>query len=80
MPWFLLQHEHQPHECAATFAAWAGFDSPLRHGRVPSTCLAGGHGLWWRVQAADRSRALALLPAFVAARTEAIEVREVKIP
>ena len=80
MPWFLLQHQHEPHECAAAFAAWAGFDSPLRHGRVPSTCLAGGHVLWWRVQAAHRGDALALLPTFVAARTEAIEVREVEIP
>jgi hypothetical protein len=38
MPFFLLHHQHQPHECAAAFAAWQGFDSPLRHGRVPSSC------------------------------------------
>jgi len=80
MPLFLLHHQHQPHECAAAFAAWQGFDSPLRHGLVPSTCLAGGHGLWWQVEAGDRVAALALLPRFVAQRTTPIEVREVEIP
>jgi len=57
-----------------------GRRQPMRHGRVLSTCLAGGHGLWWQVHAAHRSDALALLPTFVAARTEAIEVREIEIP
>jgi hypothetical protein len=80
MPFFLLHHQHEPRECAAAFAAWQGFDSPLRHGRVPSSCLAGGHGLWWRVEAEDRGRALALLPRFVAERTTPIQVREVQIP
>ncbi len=80
MPIFLLNHSHEPHECAAAFAAWRGFESPLRHGRVPSTCLAGGHGLWWRVEALDCSAALALLPRFVAERTTAVQVREVDIP
>jgi hypothetical protein len=77
---FLLQHQHEPHECAAAFAAWQGFDSPLRHGAVPSSCLVGGHGLWWRVEASDHAGALALLPRFVAERTTAIQVREVQIP
>jgi len=36
MPAFLLHHQHEPSECAA----WHGFASPLRHGRVASTCLA----------------------------------------
>ena len=80
MPEFLLNHRHEPHECAAAFAAWQGFDSPLRHGRVPSTCLEGGHRLWWRVTAADLAGALALLPRFVAERTDAIAVRVVEIP
>ncbi len=77
---FLLHHRHQPQECPAAFAAWAGFDSPLRHRPAPSSCLAGGHALWWRVEARDRRAALALLPSFVAARTTATEVREVEIP
>jgi hypothetical protein len=77
---FLLHHRHQPHECAAAFAAWQGFDSPLGHGRVPSTCLAGGHELWWQVPAMNRLAALELLPRFVAERTTPIHVREVDIP
>jgi len=80
MPVFLLHHEHEPHECAAAFAAWAGFDSPLRHRTAESTCLTGGHALWWRVQAPDRSSALAQLPGFVAARTTTTEIRDIEIP
>jgi hypothetical protein len=80
MPAFLLHHQHEPGECAAAFAAWQGFDSPLRHGRVPSSCLAGGHGLWWKVEAPDRAGALALLPRFVAKRPQALPVRDVEIP
>jgi hypothetical protein len=80
MPVFLLSHRHDPHECAASFAAWQGFDSPLRHGRAPSTCLAGGHCVWWRVEARDLPGALGLLPRFVAERTVAVEVREIEIP
>jgi hypothetical protein len=80
MPVFLLAHRHEPHECAAAFAAWRGFESPLRQRRAPSTCLAGGHGVWWRVEAPDVEAALALLPRFVAARTTATEVRDVEIP
>jgi hypothetical protein len=80
MPAFLLDHRHEPHECAVAFAAWQGFDSPLRHGWVPSTCLAGGHRLWWRVDAPDLAGALALLPRFVSERTVAVEIRDVEIP
>ena len=80
MTFFLLAHQHRPNECDAAFAAWQGFDSPLRHRHVASSCLAGGHGLWWRVEAADRDEALALLPRFVAERTNPIQVREVQIP
>ena len=80
MPDYLLHHRHDPGECAAAFAAWTGFRSPLRHGRAPSTCLAGGHTVWWRVEAADSGAALALLPAYVASRTEAVAVRDVRIP
>jgi hypothetical protein len=80
MPTFLLQHQHAPHECAAAFAAWEGFASPLRHGHVASTCLAGGHALLWRVEAPDAEGALALLPRFVAARTTPVAVRDVRVP
>jgi hypothetical protein len=77
---FLLTHKHQPGECEATFAAWHGFESPLRGIPAPSTCLAGNHRIWWWVEAADESDALAQLPDYVAERTEATRVRPVEIP
>jgi hypothetical protein len=80
MPLFYLHHSHDPAECAAAFAAWRGFESPLRHRPAAATCLTGGHCLLWRVEAGDIEEAAALLPAFVAARTEVIEVRDVEIP
>jgi hypothetical protein len=80
MPVFLLHHEHQPDECRAAFAAWLGFDSPLRRRAVDSSCLTGGHALWWRVQASDGAAALAQLPRFVAERTTPIEIRAVPVP
>jgi len=80
MPAFLLQHRHVPGECEAAFAAWRSFDSPLRGRPAPSTCLAGDHRIWWWVEAADEDAALALLPDFVASRTEAVPVRYVEVP
>ena len=80
MPFFLLHHQHQAHECAAAFAAWQGFDSPLRHRSVRSSCLTGGHDVWWQVEAPTVGEALALLPRFVARRTNPIQIREVEIP
>ena len=80
MPHFLLQNTHTPDECEASFAAWHGFDSPLRGTPTPSTCLAGGHRIWWTVEAASAEDALAQLPAYVAERTEATRVRDVAIP
>jgi hypothetical protein len=77
---FLLLHRHRASECAASYAAWQGFDSPLRHRPAASTCLAGGHAIWWRVDAHDLCAALALLPRFVAHRTQPVEVRDVEIP
>ena len=80
MPFFMLHQQHAPAECAAVFAAWRGFDSPLRRQPAISTCLEGGHALWWRVEASSRHAALELLPPFVARRTAAIAVRHVQIP
>jgi hypothetical protein len=77
---FFLQHQHEPDECDSAFAAWRSFDSPLRGSSAPSTCLAGDHRIWWLVEAPDERAALALLPEFVAARTEAIAVRYVEMP
>lgn len=80
MPKYILHHRHDPDECAAAFAAWIGFESPLRHAAAWSTCLAGGHSLIVRVEAPASRDAIAMLPAFVAARTEALEVRAVQLP
>ena len=80
MPRFLLHHEHAPAECTAAFAAWNGFASPLRHRHAACSCLAGGHGVWWTVDAPDADGALALVPPFVRARTRAVEVRDVEVP
>lgn len=80
MPAYLLYHHHEPSDCAAAFAAWAGFDSPLRRRTAVSSCLNGGHSVWWRVEAESANAALALLPRYVARRTTPIEVRDVEIP
>lgn len=80
MPAFLLHHQHEAAECAATFAAWTGFESPLRRRPAASTCLAGGHALWWRVEAPSDADALALLPHYLRPRTSVTSVRDVVIP
>ena len=77
---FLLRHTHAPGECAASYAAWRGTESPLRHNAAVSSCVHGEHTVWWIVEAADATAALALLPPFVAARSEAVAVQRVVIP
>ncbi|MBM2821380.1 MAG: hypothetical protein HW413_126 [Thermoleophilia bacterium] len=76
----MLQHSHEPSECRAAFAAWRGFESPLRGGLTLASCRQGGHELWWTVEAGGEESALAQLPPYVAARTQAIEVSEVAVP
>ena len=80
MATFMLAHTHDPAHCETAFAAWRGFESPLRHRTVLSSCVRGGHRLFWLIEADDAPAALAQLPPFVAERTEATEVREVAIP
>jgi hypothetical protein len=80
MPRYQLRHEHEARECPIVFAAWRGFSSPLRHRPTTGTCALGGHELWWEVDAADPDAALALLPAFIAARTRVVQIGEVNIP
>ena len=77
---FLLHHRHRPPECAASFAAWKGFPSPLRGVTSLCSCLPGGHELWWEVEAAGERQALAQLPPYVAARTSAIRVARMRTP
>ena len=80
MPTFVLSHRHDASECAVAAASWKGFRSPLRDSRPLGSCAIGGHRIWWTVEAFDRTAALAQLPPYVAARTFADEVREVRIP
>jgi hypothetical protein len=80
MTTFVLSHRHRPSECRIAIAAWRAFDSPLRGGRPLGSCISGDHGLWWIVQATDKETALAQLPPYVAERTVAEEVREVRLP
>ncbi len=77
---FLLAHRHDADECRVVFAAWTGFKSPLRRQSTWASCLSGGHRLWWTVDAEDAEAALALLPTYVARRTEPIRVHPVTIP
>jgi hypothetical protein len=77
---FMLSHRHSERECRAAYAAWNGFESPLRHHEALSSCGRGGHRIFWTVEARDEPEALAQLPPYLAARTEVSEVREVAIP
>ncbi|WP_041254529.1 hypothetical protein [Frankia sp. EAN1pec] len=86
MPTYILCHRHEPAECRFVFAAWRGFDSPLRHGRALASCGRNGqaadarHTIFWTVEAADASAALGYLPAYLTSRTEVVHVAEVPIP
>jgi hypothetical protein len=80
MPLFRLHHTHQPDECRVTFASWQGNSSPLRHRATLGSCVAGGHEIWWDVEAESAADALGHLPGYVAERTKAIAVTEIEIP
>ena len=77
---YLLQHRHDPGDCGVAYAAWKGFDSPLRRRPTLSSCALGGHRIWWVVEASDPDEALAQLPPYLAQRAEASAVGEVAIP
>jgi hypothetical protein len=80
VPVYILHHRHDAADCAASYAAWKGFPSPLRRHTALSSCVAGGHEIWWKVSAPGVAEATALLPRYVAARTVVTEMREVVIP
>jgi hypothetical protein len=77
---YLLHHRHRAEECGVAFASFKGLRSPMRHSGALASCRSGEHAIWWLVDAASPEDALALLPFFVAARSTAIEVTEVRIP
>jgi hypothetical protein len=60
--------------------AWHGFSSSLRSRSVTASCAYGDHRVWWDVEARDRRAALALLPDFVADRSEAVRIADLTIP
>jgi hypothetical protein len=80
MTLYLLQHRHAQDECAAAFASWKGFDSPLRESSAWCSCLSGGHQLWFMVEAGDGNAALAHLPRYLAERSEAVRVTKLSLP
>jgi hypothetical protein len=77
---YLLQHHHEPEECAVVFASFKGHESSLRRQPTLASCRSGGHAIWWQVEAESEAEALALLPGYVAARTTATRVSDVDIP
>ena len=82
---FVVSHRHGAEECGVAFAAWRGFDSPLRHSSALATCANGAadgddHMLLWTVEAGSESAALAQLPPWLAERAEARHVEEAPIP
>jgi hypothetical protein len=80
MALFVLSHCHEAHECGPAFAAWKGFDSPLRHHSAVASCINGGHRAGWGGEAEDADSALAQLPPYVAERTSVDPAHEVTIP
>jgi hypothetical protein len=80
MPSYMLHHRHEPSECGVVYAAFKGHASPLRRQPTVASCDSGGHAIWWTVEAATEDDALALLPFYVAERTTASRVSEVRIP
>jgi hypothetical protein len=77
---YLLHHRHEASECGVAYAAFKGHDSPLRRKRALASCASGGHAIWWTVEAPSADEAIGLLPFYVAARTTATAVQEVRIP
>ncbi len=77
---FLLHHRHAPDKCGVAFTAFKGHHSPLRHAPALASCAAGGHEIWWVVEADSERAALDLLPHYVAQGSAVIPIREVRIP
>lgn len=77
---YVLQNRHVPAECGVIFAAFRGFSSPLRRTTAMASCRTGGHTVWWLVDADSEPAALDQLPPFVASRSAAFPVNEVRIP
>ena len=77
---YLLHHRHEPSQCGVAYAAFKGEPSPLRHKPAVTSCLTGGHEMWWVVEAASPDDALGQLPHFLATRSTVTMITEVHIP
>ena len=80
MPRYLVHHRHEPHECGVAFTAFRATRAGFASRPTLASCASGGHAIWWAVEAATETEALALLPFFVAERSTATRVSEVEIP
>jgi hypothetical protein len=83
VPRYLLLHTHGRDDCSIAFAAWRGYESPLRHERAAASCsnsTSSEHRIWWELEATSGDQALAQLPPWVAERTEVNQIDEVTIP
>lgn len=80
MATYIVCHRHEPGECGVAFAAWRGFDSPLRRRHALGSCGAGGHAVWWTIEAEGEDEALGQIPPFVAERSQVERVAPVAIP
>lgn len=80
MPRFVLEHRHTAAECKTAYAAWRGYESPLRKLPAAASCASGGHGLFWTVEAGTSAQALAQLPPWLAERTRIESVSAVPLP
>ena len=69
-----------PASVAPLFAAWSGFDSPLRRRGAIGARHFDDHQIWWLVEAESARAALDQLPWYIAIRTRVVRVREVAIP
>lgn len=79
VPTFVLTHVHHETECRIAYAAWRGFDSPLRGRGAAASCAAGDHRMFWTVEADSPEAACAQLPPYLAERTHVSQVTEVAI-
>jgi hypothetical protein len=80
MPRYLLEHRHVADECGVVFASFKAFESPLRHQPTVGSCDFGTHRIWWDVEAPTAEDALSRLPRYVAQRTTAIRVGDLRTP
>jgi hypothetical protein len=76
---YLLAHTHGESDCRVAYAAWRGYESPLRGQSAIASCASGEHRMFWTVHADNASEALKQLPPYLAQRTQVTEMREVTI-